>query len=444
MNLVARRVSTASLAALIIVGLLPAAVLAASPVAVAGSVSTAEDTLKTITLTATDPDSDALSFTITAQPADGTLSIIAPVDCTTTPGTCTADVDYTPDGNYNGPDSLTFQVDDGTGGTDTAVVSITVTAVNDPPVAAADPNYAILEDVTTTLFVLTNDTDADGDTLTITADPVGSLGVVGRTAGNSRLSYDPNPNATGTDTFTYTISDGHGGTDTGTVTVQITPVNDPPAGTNKTITIDEDGAHTFTTADFGFTDPNDSPPDDLDAVRITTLPGAGTLRNNGVLVTTGQLITVAAITGGDLTFTPAANGTGSPYASFTFQVRDDGGTTNGGVNLDASANTITINVTGLNSPPAGANRTITTNEDTAHAFTTAEFGFTDPNDSPADALAAVKITTLPVAGTLRTNGTPVSAGQDISAAAITGGDLTFTPAIERERDVLCVVHLPGP
>ncbi len=309
-------------------------------------------------------------------------------------------------------------------------MTVQISATNDPPVAVDDPTNPIVEDVTTTLANLrNNDSDPDGDLFSITATTDGTKGVVTIISAGTAVSYDPNPNATGTDTFTYTISDGHGGTDTGTVTVQITPVNDPPAGTNKTITIDEDGAHTFTTADFGFTDPNDSPPDDLDAVRITTLPGAGTLRNNGVLVTTGQLITVAAITGGDLTFTPAANGTGSPYASFTFQVRDDGGTTNGGVNLDASANTITINVTGLNSPPAGANRTITTNEDTAHAFTTAEFGFTDPNDSPADALAAVKITTLPVAGTLRTNGTPVSAGQDISAAAITGGDLTFTPAI---------------
>ena len=55
-----------------------------------------------------------------------------------------------------------------------------------------------------------------------------------------------------------------------------------------------------------------------------------------------------------LMFTPAANANGTAYASFTFQVQDDGGTANGGVDLDQSANTITINVTSVNDAPAGA------------------------------------------------------------------------------------------
>ena len=55
-----------------------------------------------------------------------------------------------------------------------------------------------------------------------------------------------------------------------------------------------------------------------------------------------------------LTFAPAANANGTPYANFTFQVQDNGGTANGGVDLDQSANTITINVTPVNDAPAGA------------------------------------------------------------------------------------------
>ena len=110
MNLLARRVSTASLAAVIIVGLLPGAVLAASPAAVAGSVSTAEDTLKSITLTGTDPDGDrAESSRSRPGPGHGTLSTHP--RRRTAPrrrGTCTADVDYTPAADYNGPDSFTF------------------------------------------------------------------------------------------------------------------------------------------------------------------------------------------------------------------------------------------------------------------------------------------------------------------------------------------------
>ena len=76
-------------------------------------------------------------------------------------------------------------------------------------------------------------------------------------------------------------------------------------------------------------------------------------------------------------------------------MQDNGGTANGGVDLDQSANTITINVTSVNDAPAGADNVKTINEDAAYTFAAADFGFSDPNDSPANALAAVKITTLP-------------------------------------------------
>ena len=153
-------------------------------------------------------------------------------------------------------------------------------------------------------------------------------------------------------------------------------------------------------ADFGFTDPNDSPANALTAVKISTIPGAGTLTLSGVAVTAGQNVSVANITAGNLKFTPAANANGAAYASFTFQVQDDGGTANGGVDLDQSPNTMTVNVTAVNDAPAGTNKTVTTLEDTAYTFASADFGFTDPNDSPANALTAVKITTIPGAGTL--------------------------------------------
>ena len=170
-----------------------------------------------------------------------------------------------------------------------------------------------------------------------------------------------------------------------TITINVTAVNDAPAGTDNTVTTLEDTAYIFTAADFGFSDPNDSPANALAAVKITTLPGAGTLTNNGVAVTAGQFVSVADITAGLLVFTPAANANGTGYATFTFQVQDDGGTANGGVNLDQSANTMTINVTAVNDAPAGTDNTVTTLEDTAYIFTAADFGFSDPNDSPANA-----------------------------------------------------------
>ena len=92
----------------------------------------------------------------------------------------------------------------------------------------------------------------------------------------------------------------------------------------------------------------------------------------------------ADIAAGKLKFFPAANANGAGYASFNFQVRDDGGTANGGVDLDRQANTITVDVTSVNDAPAGADKTVSTNEDTAYTFAAADFGFTDPNDTPRE------------------------------------------------------------
>ena len=88
-------------------------------------------------------------------------------------------------------------------------------------------------------------------------------------------------------------------------------------------------------------------------------------------MTAGQFVTPADIAGGLLQFAPALNANGAANAVFTFQVQDDGGTANGGVDLDASANTLTINVTAVNDAPAGTNTTVTALEDTAFTFTAA-------------------------------------------------------------------------
>ena len=78
-------------------------------------------------------------------------------------------------------------------------------------------------------------------------------------------------------------------------------------------------------------------------MKVTTLPAAGTLKLVAVNVVAGDSIPLASI--GSLNYTPVAAAFGSPYSTFTFQVRDDGGTAGGGVDLDATPNTITFNVT---------------------------------------------------------------------------------------------------
>jgi RHS repeat-associated protein len=205
-------------------------------------------------------------------------------------------------------------------------------------------------------------------------------------------------------------------------------VNHAPVGTANTVTTPENFGYAFALANFGFTDPNDSPANNFKAVKIATLPGAGTLSDNGMAVATGTFVSVSDISGGHLVFTPAANAYGTAYASFTFQVQDDGGTANGGVDTDTTARTMTLNVSGVNHAPVGTANTVTTLENIAYPFALADFGFSDPNDSPANNFKAVKIAALPMAGTLSDNGMAVAAGTFVGVSDISAAHLVFTPA----------------
>src|SRR5205823_873909 len=121
--------------------------------------------------------------------------------------------------------------------------------------------------------------------------------------------------------------------------------------------------HVFSALDFGFSDPHDSPSNSFAAVVLTTIPASGSLTINGSPAVAGDSVSAAQLAAGQLVFGPAANANGSAYASFTFQVRDDGGTANGGVDLDPSPNTITIDVTEVNDAPTAGADSATTNED---------------------------------------------------------------------------------
>ena len=108
-------------------------------------------------------------------------------------------------------------------------MSVTVTAVNDAPVAVDDTGITTAEDTDAVIpaaTLLANDTDIDGGPLTVTS--VG--GAVGGTVAlaGTTITFTPTANTSGPASFTYTVSDGAGGTDTATVTVTVTAVNDPP------------------------------------------------------------------------------------------------------------------------------------------------------------------------------------------------------------------------
>ena len=198
--------------------------------------------------------------------------------------------------------------------------------------------------------VLANDGDAEGDAITavLVAGPAhGSLVL----NGDGSFSYTPDADWTGTDSFTYRADDGALQSNVATVTIVVDPVSDAPTGTDTTVTAPEDGGHVFALADFGFGDAGDTPADTFTGVRITTVPAAGALTLGGAAVTAGQTVVAADIVAGLLVFTPVADAAGAGYTSFTFQVQDDGGTASGGADLDATPNTITIDVSGVNDAP---------------------------------------------------------------------------------------------
>jgi Bacterial Ig domain len=152
-----------------------------------------------------DPDGETVSLTGHTDPAHGAIGFVGSV------------VTYTPAHGYVGLDSFTYAVSDGVGGSATGTVNINV--ADQPPVAAPDTLLS-RQNATGTVNVLTNDSDPDGDALTVTSFTQGAHGAVAFTGGVA--TYTPAPSYLGGDTFTYTIDDGHGLTATGTVSVTVT------------------------------------------------------------------------------------------------------------------------------------------------------------------------------------------------------------------------------
>jgi large repetitive protein len=190
-----------------------------APTAADRSVTADEDTPVIVTPAGTDVEGGPLTFALIAGPAHGTAT--ANVDGTFT---------YAPAANYHGPDSFTYQANDGALDSAPATVSITVAPVNHAPVAAGD-SYATSEDTPLTVAapgVLTNDTDVDGDGLAAALAAGPAHGTLALNPDGS-FTYTPAADFNGTDSFTYTLSDGRGGTATGTVTVTVAAVNDAPS-----------------------------------------------------------------------------------------------------------------------------------------------------------------------------------------------------------------------
>jgi DNA/RNA endonuclease G (NUC1) len=329
-----------------------------TPVANNQSTTTAEDTQKAITLSATDFNvNNVFTYTVGA-PSHGVLSGTAP------------NLTYTPNADYNGSDSFTFKVNDGDRDSNTATVSINVTPVNDAPVAV-DDSANTDEDTPVTVSVLANDTDVEGDTLSVAS--VGTPSHGGAVIVGSDVKYTPNADYNGADSFTYTVSDGHGGTATGTVNVNVAGVNDGPVANDDAATTDEDTAVNVNVVG------NDSDLDgDTLSVTAVTQPGHGS----------------ATFAGGSVTYTPALNYNGGD--SFSYTVGDGHGGT-------ATA-TVSITVNAVNDNPVAVNDSATVAEDSGANTVNV---LTNDTDVDTDTLS-VSAVTQGAHGSVTNNGGSVS------------------------------------
>jgi hypothetical protein len=193
------------------------------PLAVNDVAITDEDTPVYINVLANDSDPDGDDLVVSDYQASGAKG--ATVSCTSA-GACS----YTPPADFSGSDTFTYTVSDGEGGTATAIVTVTINPVNDPPVAVDD--VAVTDEgVAVEINVLANDSDSDSDPLVVSDYQVTSAysGTVNCTTAGVCI-YTPPTAFTGTDTFTYTASDGKGGTSSATVAVTLSPAPTPEPG----------------------------------------------------------------------------------------------------------------------------------------------------------------------------------------------------------------------
>jgi VCBS repeat-containing protein len=354
-----------------------------APVAVADVKTTDEDTATggNVLTNDTDVEDDTLYAVLGTDVSHGTLAL---------------DIDgaysYTPDANWYGTDSFTYQANDDDLDSNTVTVTITVTSVNDAPVAVAD-TYTTDEDTTLVVDasgVLANDTDVEMNNHVlgyVVNSPVEALSAILVTdvdhgtltlGENGSLSYVPTADFHGSDSFTYKANDGDLDSGIVTVTITVASANDAPVAVADVKTTNEDTA----TSGNVLTNDTDVEDDTLYAV-------LGTDVSHGTLVLGSN---------GAFTYAPDANWYGTD--SFTYQANDD--------DLDSNTATVTITVTSVNDAPLAVDDTGTLPENAAATFYNV---LTNDIDIEHHALIV----------------THVSVGSPAGTVGIIGGRVRYTP-----------------
>ena len=271
-----------------------------APTATDASATTAEDESVTLTLPASDPNDDPLTYAVATPPAHGSVTIAG------------NQATYTPAADYHGPDAFTFTAADASATSAPANVAINVIPVNDPPVAV--PKSATTAEDTATTITLSG-TDVDGDVLAFALAAQPEHGAV--TLSGAQATYTPATDFHGQDAFTWTVSDGVA-TTTGTATVEVTPVNDRPTAAVVSAATDEDGGVTIPLAGS-----------DVDGDALSYALGTGP--SHGTV----------GVAGGTATYTPTPGWSG--VDTFTYTASDAA--------LTSAPATVTVQVAPINHAP---------------------------------------------------------------------------------------------
>ena len=363
-----------------------------APVAVSDTATLLEDAdLTSVNVVSNDTDIDGDSLTLIEVVTDGTGTVAVNTDGVS--------VDYTPASNFNGTEIVTYIVSDGLL-IDQGTLTLTITPVNDPPVAVSDTATLLEDSALTSIDVILNDTDVEGDTLTLTAATTDGSGTVAVNTDGVSVDYTPASNFNGTETITYTVSDGVDTNETGILTIMVTAVNDFPIAIADSATVDEDAP--LTSIDVISNDT------DLDIIDTLTL----------IAVTTDGSGTIAVNTDGvSVDYTPASNFNGTETITYTLF---DG--------TDTTTGTLTIIVTAVNDSPIAVSDSATVLEDSA--LTSVDVILNDM-DVEGDTLMLVAATTNG-SGTVAVNTDGVSV--DYTPAPNFNGTETITYTVSDSVD----------
>ena len=314
------------------------------PIAHATSAETMEDVALQIPLAGSDPEGKPLTFALVRRGASGTMVLNG------------AAATYTPYADFNGSDSFTFMVDNGTFTSDTARVAITVNAVNDAPSFTKGADHTVDEDGdaqtvsgwATGISAGPGDESGQAPDFTVSSDNPGLFSIQPAVDALGTLTYTPAANASGSATVSVQLKD-NGGTANGgvdlspiqTFTVTVRPVNDRPTladiGSQST---GEDSSLT----DIAFTvDEGDGASEDAQTLTVTATSSNTTLVPDGNITVNYTADGTADATGGTLDITPAADQSGTTTIAVTV---DDGQSADGTV-----SKTFTLTVSSVNDDP---------------------------------------------------------------------------------------------